>query len=85
MYKWGGGGGGCKESPVALLFLKQENLAMASRGGRGIIFGAVLITLCIAFLFSVVVLAYLMSGRRPAAGPGYSSSGHSRVHTAYIQ
>lgn len=83
----GRGRGGCKESPVALLFLKQENLAMASRGGRGIIFGAVLITLCIAFLFSVVVLAYLMSGRRPAAapGPGYSSSGHSRVHTAYIQ
>lgn len=72
-----------------LVFLKQENLAMAARGGRekAIIFWAVLITLCTAFLFSVVAPAYLMSGIRPAAAPspGYSSSGHSRVYRAYIQ
>lgn len=42
---------GCKWSQVtALVFLKQENLAVAYRGGRGQpgIFGAVLIVLCAA-------------------------------------
>lgn len=52
---------GCKGSPVmTLVYLRQEDLVMPSRGGRGqaIIFWEVLITLYAPFLFSVMAPMY---------------------------